>query len=75
MKYMVLIFTVLLAGCDHDPITSVPIPDKNVDNVASFTRYQTPNNVNYYVDEFYTKTGVHCISNTNGLNCDFSQQH
>lgn len=73
MKYIALIFIVLLTGCNPDPITSVPIPDKNVDNVTSFTRYQTPNNVNYY--EFYTKTGVHCISNTNGLSCDFSHQH
>lgn len=74
MKFFVLIFAVLLTGCNSDPIASVQMPDKAVDSIKSFTRYQTPNNVNYYVDEFYTKTGVHCISNINGLSCDFPQQ-
>lgn len=74
MKFFVLIFAVLLTGCKSDPIGSVPTPNKSVDSIKSFTRYQTPNNVSYYVDEFYTTTGVHCISNANGLSCDFPQQ-
>lgn len=75
MKNFILLGAILLlSGCDSDPIKSIPEPAKEVGQVQNFTRYQTPNHVNYYVDEFYTPSGVHCVSITGSgpaLSCDF----
>lgn len=74
MKRVLIVAMLFLSGCNqYDPIRSVPEPEEKVDQVVNFTRHQTPHKIRYYVDEFYTKSGVHCISiHDEALSCDFS---
>lgn len=59
---------------DNNSMSDVPEPSFSKDQLINFTRYQTPHGINHYVDEFYTKSGTHCIESVRGLSCDFPHQ-
>jgi len=76
MKYAIIAVILFLTGCDKDyvnQLNEVKEPSLVVSKTITHVRHKTPNQAAYYVDEFTTPSGIHCVKAESGLSCDFSK--